>query len=338
MNTIDKILEYLKGKKYASGKEISEFIGISRQAVNKHLKVLIRKGNVVKEGITKGAVYKIAGKIKPAHRLRKRYVLKALEEDKVFKEVELLLNLRKNVRKNVYDIINYTFTEILNNAIEHSGSKNCDVEVILDQYTYNFTIRDYGIGIFYSIHTKFDLSDETSAIGELIKGKTTTLRETHTGEGVFFSSKSGDSVAFRSHKINLIFDNIKKDVFVEEKKLIKGTEVKFSISRASKRNLEKIVKQYAPEEFDYRFERTRVIVKLFQKEYVSRSEARRLLVGLDKFKEIILDFKGVKSIGQGFADEIFRVFKKQHSDIVIKAENLNSIIALIINHVVDNKI
>jgi len=190
MNTIDKILEYLKGKKYASGKEISEFIGISRQAVNKHLKVLIRKGNVVKEGITKGAVYKIAGKIKPAHRLRKRYVLKALEEDKVFKEVELLLNLRKNVRKNVYDIINYTFTEILNNAIEHSGSKNCDVEVILDQYTYNFTIRDYGIGIFYSIHTKFDLSDETSAIGELIKGKTTTLRETHTGEGVFFSSKS----------------------------------------------------------------------------------------------------------------------------------------------------
>ena len=333
MNQKEKILKHLKEKKSASGKEISEFLGISRQAMNKHLKILIQKGNVVKEGNTRGAVYTIEGKIKPAQRLRRRYVLKGLEEDRVFKEVELLLNLRKNLRKNVFDIINYVFTEILNNAIEHSQSKNCDVEVVLDKYTYNFTIRDNGIGIFYSIHTKFDLSDEVSALGELIKGKTTTMREKHSGEGVFFSSKSGDSVAFRSHKIHLIFDNIKKDVFVEEKKFVKGTEVKFSISRASKRNLEKIFVQYAPKEFDYSFEKTRVFVKLFQKEYVSRSEARRLLSGLDKFKEIILDFKGVKSLGQGFADEILRVFKKQHPDIVIKTENLNPTVASIINHV-----
>jgi len=335
MNQKDKILKYLKGKKSASGKEISGFLGISRQALNKHLKVLIQEGNVVKEGNTRGAVYTIAGKIQPSQRLRKRYVLKGLEEDRVFKEVELLLNLRKNLRKNVFDIINYVFTEILNNAIEHSRSKNCDVEVVLDQYTYNFTIRDNGIGIFYSIHTWFDLPDETSAIGELIKGKTTTMREKHTGEGIFFSSKSGDSIAFRSHKINLIFDNIKKDVFVKEKRFLKGTEVKFSISRASKRNLEKIFIQYAPEEFDYTFEKTRVFVKLFQKEYVSRSEAKRLLSGLDK--EIILDFKGVKSIGQGFADEIFRVFKKQHPDIAIKTENLNPAVTPVISHVVDNK-
>ena len=63
-----------------------------------------------------------------------------------------------------------------------------------------------------------------------------------------------------------------------------------------------------------------------------------MLAGLDKFKEIILDFQGVKSIGQGFADEILRVFQKEHPDIIIKIENLNPALKSIINHVVDNKI
>lgn len=338
MNQKDKILKLLKRKKSVSGRELSEFLSISRQALNKHLKVLIQKGLVVKDGKTRGAAYSLAGKIKPAKRFRKKYVLKGLEEHKAFNEVALHHNFRKNLSDNVFHIVNYVFSEILNNAIEHSRSKICGIEIVLDQYNCVFTIRDYGIGIFYSIYTKFDLSDETSAIGELIKGKTTTMRERHSGEGVFFSSKSGDTVTFRSHKINLTFDNIKKDVFVEEKRHINGTEVKFSISRVSKRNLESTFKLYAPEEYDYRFEKTKVYVNLFQTEFVSRSEAKRLLLGLEKFKEIILDFKGVKSIGQGFADEIFRVFKKQYPDIIIKTKNLNHIIESIIKHVVDNKI
>ncbi|MFH0797281.1 MAG: DUF4325 domain-containing protein [Candidatus Omnitrophota bacterium] len=336
METIDKILRYLKVRNTVSGGELSELLGISRQAINKHLKSLIQRGVVAKEGNTKGTIYRIAGKIKPQRKFRKICVLKDLEEDRVFKEVELFLNLGGNLRENVLDIVNYVFTEILNNAIEHSKSEKCGVEVCLSEYQCRFTIRDYGIGIFHSIYTKFNLPDENSAMGELIKGKITTMREKHTGEGVFFSSKSGDSVLFRSHKINLGFDNMKQDVFVEEKKFINGTEVTFNISRSSRRRLAEIFKQYAPEEFDYGFEKTRVFVKLFQKDYVSRSEAKRLLAGLDRFKEIVLDFKDVKSIGQGFADETFRVFRRQHPDIVIKTENLSPLISPVIKHAVDN--
>ena len=104
-----------------------------------------------------------------------------------------------------------------------------------------------------------------------------------------------------------------------------------------KKLLDEIFSHFAPEEFDYRFDRTKALVKLFYQDYVSRSEAKRLLYGLDKFKEIILDFKGVKSIGQGFADEVFRVFKIAHPDKVIKIENLNPSLKPIIDHVVDNK-
>ena len=53
--------------------------------------------------------------------------------------------------------------------------------------------------------------------------------------------------------------------------------------------------------------------------------------------KIILDFKGVASLGQGFADEVFRVFKNQHPDIVIKTENINPVLNSIIKHVVDKR-
>ena len=340
MDTKERILKILKEKKYSSGKELSALLGISRQALNKHLKGLIQNSKVVKEGITKGTIYSVSSptaKTQSEQRFRKTYFLQGLEEHRVFEEIALLLNLRKKLKKNVLDIINYAFTEILNNAIEHSQSEKCKVEFILDQYSCIVSIRDYGIGIFYSIFTKFNLSDETSAIGELIKGKTTTMKEKHSGEGVFFTSKSGDNVSFKSHKINILFDNILKDVHVGDMKFIKGTGVNFSILRHSKKQLKEIFNQFASGEFDYKFEKTKVFVKLFQTDYVSRSEAKRLLSGLDKFKEIILDFKGVKSIGQGFTDEIFRIFKEKHPDTIIKTENLGSTLESMLKHVVDNK-
>ncbi len=52
---------------------------------------------------------------------------------------------------------------------------------------------------------------------------------------------------------------------------------------------------------------------------ISRSEAKRVLSRFERFREVLLDFKGVSSIGQAFADEIFRVFKQSHPDVVILA-------------------
>ena len=45
---------------------------------------------------------------------------------------------------------------------------------------------------------------------------------------------------------------------------------------------------------------------------MSRSEAKRILAGLEPFEEIIFDFKGVVTVGQGFVDEIFRVFAQRN--------------------------
>jgi len=44
--------------------------------------------------------------------------------------------------------------------------------------------------------------------------------------------------------------------------------------------------------------------------------------GLDKFKTIVLDFDKVTTVGQAFADEIFRVFQERHPAINIVPINM----------------
>ena len=338
MDMKEKIIALIEEKKALSGVQLSGFLNVSRQAVNRHLQQLVSRGFLIKEGVTRGAVYRIATAEKTVpKKFTKDFVLDGLEEDRVFQQMSLALNLPKLTSPRANEITRYAFTEMLNNAIDHSRSEKCRVEVLVDEYNFQFRIRDYGIGLFFSIYDKFDLPDANSAVGELIKGKTTTMREKHSGEGIFFTSKAADKIYFRAGKIKLTFDNQKQDIFIEEMKIIRGTEVFFSIKRRTRKKLEDIFSIFAPEEFDYKFEKTRAMVKLFQREYISRSEARRLCHGLDKFKKIILDFKGVKTIGQGFADELFRVFLQNHQQITIEIVNIKAPLLTIISHVVDNK-
>ncbi len=55
----------------------------------------------------------------------------------------------------------------------------------------------------------------------------------------------------------------------------------------------------------------------------SRSEGRRLLDGLDEFAEIDVDFAGVQALGQGFVDELLRVWPHEYPGRTINPINMN---------------
>lgn len=67
------------------------------------------------------------------------------------------------------------------------------------------------------------------------------------------------------------------------------------------------------------------------KDMVARSQAKQIMrdiskleetvLGFDGLEEVTLDFDGVESIGQGFADEIFRVIQSQHPECQITEIN-----------------
>ena len=51
--------------------------------------------------------------------------------------------------------------------------------------------------------------------------------------------------------------------------------------------------------------------------FMTRLEAKRLVNGLERFREVVLDFGGVELVGQGFADEVFRVWARQHPAVAL---------------------
>ena len=150
-------------------------------------------------------------------------------EDRIWDEVEARLQLKQALRPNVLAIMRYAFTEMLNNAIEHSRSDRCAIRVILGPNRSSFEIRDRGIGVFHSIASKFKLPDEEAALIELLKGRTTTMPEAHTGEGIFFTSRIGDDFVLKSHRIQIEWKRAKQDMFVSQPRLSAGTLVQFSI-------------------------------------------------------------------------------------------------------------
>jgi len=333
MNPKQAILAYLARRRSPPGRAIREHLGITRQALNVHMRELIRAGEVLKSGSTRGAHYSLARR-PPASVVQGRVLsLTGLDESKVYDQLSIALNLRSQLKRNVEAIVHYAFTEMLNNAIEHSQGDRGLVHVRLEPAAVRFEVRDRGIGVFHSISSKLGLEDEQAALVELLKGKTTTMREKHTGEGIFFTSRVADRFVLRSHRIRLEWNRFKDDVFVSQERFLAGTHVEFLVERGTRRRLEDVFGEFAPAEYDYRFDKTRVLVKLLQAEYISRSEAKRLLANLERFREVVLDFRGVRSIGQGFADEIFRVFAAAHPEIKVSAQNTSPVVDAMFRHV-----
>ena len=102
-----------------------------------------------------------------------------------------------------------------------------------------------------------------------------------------------------------------------------GTSVFMKLKNNTARTAKKVFDDYTSDD-DYGFTKTIVPVRLAQyghEKLVSRSQAKRLLAGIDRFKIVIFDFEGVETIGQSFADEVLRVFQLKHQEIEIHYVN-----------------
>ena len=71
---------------------------------------------------------------------------------------------------------------------------------------------------------------------------------------------------------------------------------------------------------------------------ISRSQARIIYRGLDSFKEAVLDFSDVEYMGQGFADELFRVFHNNHPNVILTPVNMNEETMLMYQYTIHNKV
>lgn len=295
----------------------AEKFGITRQAIHKHLLRLIDEGALVADGSTRQRVYSL----RQLTQWHKSYEIAAKPaEDVVWrKDIEPLLG---ELPDNVLRIWHYVFTEMFNNALDHSEGSRILVEVERTAADARIMIIDDGIGIFRKIQQRLNLLDERHAVLELAKGKLTTDPARHSGEGIFFSSRMVDQFQILSGGTYFSHSLEHEDQdWVDETTRTQGTTVLMRLNNHTSRTPKKVFDKFTSGD-NYGFTKTIVPVRLAQYGndfLVSRSQARRVLERVDRFRTVLFDFEGVEEIGQAFADEIFRVFAKQHPQMELVA-------------------
>lgn len=174
--------------------------------------------------------------------------------------------------------------------------------------------------MFNKLMQDFHLHDPRHALIELTKGKLTSDRSKHSGQGIFFTSRAFDKFVLDSYGFAFCRFGKDDEWLFDTSEPIKGTWVHMDIARRSARQLSQVMEEYSSELHEYGFTKTHIPLTLARYEgeqLVSRSQAKRLLLRVEQFKEVLLDFRGVSMIGQAFADEIFRVFAREHPGVRI---------------------
>jgi anti-sigma regulatory factor (Ser/Thr protein kinase) len=256
-----------------------------------------------------------------------RHSLSDLEEHLVWRE--MIADTAFDESTPAASIMRYGFTEMLNNAIDHSGGTVVEVRVWTTEDILAFRIVDDGEGVFAHLRDGLGLADDLEAISELTKGKRTTWKERHTGEGIFFTSKQVDIFQLSAVGLRWTVDNHREDQAVGRASVDIGTVVYGQVDARTTRSTREVFQQFSE---GHEFMRTRPVVKLFGLgvSFVSRSEARRLLDGMDDFTDIDVDFAGVEDVGQGFVDELLRVWPAANPGKRITPINMNEAVEFMV--------
>ena len=295
----------------------AESLQLARPTVTRHLDALIRTGLITARGNTKARSYKLKNFVDHSAELD---IGPELEEDIEWRQK--VLPLMTDVNDNVRRVCQYGFTEMLNNAKDHSEAQRVRVVIRRNAQAIKLMVVDQGVGIFTKLQRHFGLHDPRHVLLELSKGKLTSDPDNHTGEGIFFTSRMFDEFSISSG--TLFFKRWNKDddewLFeIEDRGELRGTLIEMTIHPQARQTIEEVFTRFSDDQV--RFSRTHVPIQLAMyegEELISRSQAKRILARFERFKEVMLDFRGVTTIGQAFADEIFRIFRREHPEVLIE--------------------
>ena len=308
----------------------AEKFGCTRQAVHRHIQRLAREGALVESGKTRSRTYALAELTSWSHSFA---VASCGDEGDIW--LRYVRQLLSPLASNVMAIWQYGFTEMFNNALDHAQASTITVDFTKTAAGSVVIMRDDGVGIFRKIQAALGLLDERHAVLELAKGKFTTDPQRHSGEGIFFSSRMFDQFSITSGPVNFSHQAKAPEAWILEAEESRGTTVRMELGNHTARSINKVFKQFTTGD-DFGFTKTVVPVRLAQygdDNLISRSQAKRLSVRFEKFRTVVLDFKGVELIGQAFADEVFRVFALAHPEVELIPLNANKEVGQMIAHV-----
>lgn len=236
--------------------------------------------------------------------------------------------------RHVERMIRHGFTELLNNAIDHSGGSSVTVSLRQTPSHVQLLVSDDGCGVFDKICTAFDIADAQHAMLELSKGRLTSQPQAHTGRGLFFSSQLAD--VFDIHANNTAFQRRAWDGagWQAGRPLPRqGSSIYMAIALDSTRTLDQVLQAWSTDGSGIEFDRTTVHLRLLAgpgQALDSRAQARRVAARLPSFKRAEISFEGVDDVGHGFTDELFRVFARARPEVELVPTHMTPRIAALV--------
>jgi anti-sigma regulatory factor (Ser/Thr protein kinase) len=320
--TVPKVIErLLYARPYVTSPEIAAAAGVSRQAAYQWLTRMTSDGLLIHEGNRRSSRYRISAQRSTT------YPLDGLTENEVWGNERIAL---REYDPDIEEMptfrqaLNFAFTEMVNNAIDHSKGTEVQVRWFIRENMLVFEIEDDGIGAFESLRQSRGLKDDFQAVGELSKGKQTTDPVRHSGLGIFLTSRLVDRFVLAANRLTWTVDNDLGDSAVGWlDRPRRGTVVRCEIRHNTTKTLPEVMGS-VQDPVTQRLNKTSIRIELFrQGDFVSRTEAKLIGARLEGFEVIELDFSGITQIGQGFADELFRVWAKEHPSSHLVPVNAN---------------
>ena len=307
---------------------LMERTGASRRAAQGALRRLVDAHWLRREGTPRRPVY-APGLLRQVAR---SYTLYGLEEDLPWQR-DFAPNFE--LPPHVARMVRHGFTELVNNAVDHSGGTSVTVSLRQTPSHVQLLVSDDGCGVFDRICNAFSLPDAQHAMLELAKGRLTSQPAAHTGRGLFFSAQLAD--VFDIHANNTAFQRRAWEGpgWQPGRALPRqGSSIYMAIALDTTRTLDQVLGAWSLDGRGIDFDRTTISLRLLAGPGLaldSRAQARRVASRLSTFKRAEIDFEGIEDVGHAFADELFRVFARSHREVELLPTHMTPRVAALVS-------
>ncbi len=325
MDRSDRLRRLVEVSGTVANRDVSAHLGVSPATCHRLLSAFVTSGVLERVGKGRSARYRFAP-------VRQRFRLAGLDESVAWQKVERRINSVRPLDRRESDSLAYAASEVINNSIDHSGGSWVEVSAEFQAGgTTEVQVHDNGVGALRRICEDFSYTSPQDAIVQLEKGKLTTDPANHSGEGLFFSSKAVSRFRLESQGVAWVVDNVVSDSGIGPSTVRKGTLVSLVVITGQVPELKQVFSEYTNPE-DLAFDKTRTTIKLATtgRALISRSQAKRVVARLESFARVVLDFSAVDLVGQGFCDEVFRVFARRHPEIDLEPIGMNDNVAFMV--------
>lgn len=297
--------------------ELEQRLGVPRRKALSLLRRLEAAQWLAHEGSPRRPVWRPG----PLRQVVQHYALDGLLEDLPWRrDFAPYFDLPAQVRR----MVRHAFTELVNNAIDHSGGRQVTVSMRQTPAQVQLLVSDDGCGLFQRIEGSFAIGEPALAMLELAKGRLTSQPDRHCGRGLVVTSQLADVFDLRANAAGFqrrAWSAAKWHGMPPQAALVDrpGTSVYLAIALDTQRTLDDVQQALSSKPDGHAFDHTSVPLSLIagtsDGALTSRAEAKRVAARLLAFRQAEIDFAGVDEVGHAFAHELFSVFRRDHPEV-----------------------